>query len=152
MKRFIQLLAPVQIKQASLEEQYEILKEPRLLAILPGFTKLSGLMAYLESRQLSVMLASSGEYKMLVEMYPIAGRECAYEVHFAAPKKTLRVSRLLIAKVLRLLLLKEVADIKLLLTTCPEGSMSNMARKIGARCVGDKQGKNVFILTKNDLI
>lgn len=138
------------IRKATLAEQFNVFKEPRLLAVLPGKPKLDSLEKYLRVMGFDQYLIILGKYRMLFECYPYGRVQDAMEVHIACPKDSIRASR-----ALGLILTKYVFDTypetKGLVTSCPEGKIANLCRKLGGVKVGTKGEYVTMLATREQL-
>lgn len=68
-----------------------------------------------------------------------------YEVHIACPTSSIRASRLLCLSIIDWVLKGEGRKGKGIVTSCPEGKIANLVRKLGFQEVGVLKDELVFI-------
>jgi len=118
------------VTTATLEESTAILSEPHLLTLLKSKPTLTQLPAYLAARAIPYNIIRYKSYKLLFEYKPRTTG--VYEIHIACPKASIVASRVLsIATIVWLF--SNLPDSKALITSCPEGKIANMCRKVGGR-------------------
>ena len=136
---------PITVHPANLTEQYDILSEPRLLAMLHDSPTLEELPTYLAERTHNFYLVRYGVYRMILELYPRPSMPEVYEFHVAVPKDSIIASRVLVRTSIEWSL---SSGIQALVTTCPEGKMANLVRKVGCKEIKRSKGIVTFLATK----
>lgn len=126
------------IRYATEEEFYSIVREPQLDARIT------------KSRNGKKLKYTKGFYHLISYkdfrlIFSLRGeRKGVFEVHIACPKDSIRASRLLLMGALSWVLEKR-KEVKVLVTSCPEGKIANMCRKLGFKQVKQEHGKLYFM-------
>lgn len=112
------------VRHATEEEFYSIIREPQLHA--PILKELGGREPIYEKA--ICYLISIRAYRLLFTLKE--KQDGLWEVHIACPRDSIRASRVLILAGVKWISL-ERKEIKGLITSCPEGKIANMCRKLG---------------------
>lgn len=140
------LLADFSFRLASQEEVLDILREKHLIALLaPKSRTLTELAGAIALRQPRYMLASYKQYHTLFRADDLGNNLC--DVHIACPKASKVASRILVLGLCAWLFKLSELRPKTLMTSCPEGKIANMLRKVGAVEVKTLNGKVYFAAT-----
>jgi hypothetical protein len=128
------------IRRASLTETLDILNDPKLVLSM-------GVPSESNIERDDYYIITLKSYTMLFTLKEREGK--VYEGHLAVPKASIRASRILALIALQWIFNKSGFDVNAVITSCPEGTASNLARKIGCTEVSvDKElgnGLNYFI-------
>jgi hypothetical protein len=127
------LLTKFEVRLATLGEKEEILADAAL-SHLPNITTTPHIIIY-------------NSFRMLFEFNLKAGG--IYEVHVACPKDSRQASRILALAMCAWLFKVGVSGITGLITSCPEGKIANMIRKIGGTEV-KREGSTVYFMATVD--
>lgn len=139
------LSSKFEVRKATETEISTILQEPQLLARLglKDITKLKGF------KHLPHIIEFKN-YRLLFTFWEVAVKD-VYEVHIACPKNSIIASRALSLGILDWMFSpSSELEAKAIVTSCPEGKIANMCRKIGFREIKKKSNKVYFIITLFD--
>lgn len=113
-----------------MEECLDILSEPRLLAVLP-IEGITHLYKYIQDSKHPYYILKYKQYSMLFIVWKVAGDSGIYECHVACPSDSIVASRVLTLSAMNWFFKEYKPEAKGLITSCPEGKIANMCRKIG---------------------
>jgi len=116
------------VNYATPEQSLDILSEPQLFAALP-LDNLSELPGYISTRKIPLYIITFKSFKMLFKVFEV--KEGIHECHVACPKDSIRASRALTLASMQWFFKEAYPEAKGLITSCPEGKIANMCRKIG---------------------
>lgn len=136
------------ISKATREECIEILSERRLLTAL-GLITQKELPSYLDSSNDIYYQIRYKNYKLLFT-FEVRMKD-VYELHVACPSDAIVASRVLCLLVITWLFQCSELYPKAIITTCPEGKIANMVRKLGARQIDKRAGLLYFMMTADQL-
>lgn len=134
-----ELIKDFTFEVATADEVLAILSEKRLIGLVSKKKTLTDLAATLHLKPRLYYIVKYKQYRTLFETKQLAHNTC--EVHIACPKDSLIASRILVLALCAWLLKVSELAPSALITSCPEGKIANMLRKIGTKevkRVGDK--------------
>lgn len=118
------------IAKATIEECLDILSEPRLLAVLP-IEGITHLYKYIQDSKHPYYILKYKQYSMLFIVWKLVGPSSIHECHVACPSDSIVASRVLTLSAMKWFFKEYAPEAKGLITSCPEGKIANMCRKIG---------------------
>lgn len=136
-----------EVRLATYEEVYSVLREPKLLDVV-GLSSEKELPEYFQTRSNKFHIVKyKGDCIIFVFKEVCLG---VFEFHMACPESSKKSSRILAYAALKWIYLGEGNYVKHFYTSCPEGKIANFIRKFGAREV-KRTGELVhFMATPKD--
>jgi hypothetical protein len=131
-----EFLKDFEVSIATNKDKFVILSEPQLENLF---------FSHRELCETELLIIKYKTYKMLVQLKEL--KDNIWEIHIACPKDSLKANRILSMAIAMWCLKVGCPDIKALITSCPEGKIANMLRKIGASEVANDEGTLVFMAT-----
>jgi len=141
-----------EIRLATMDECLDILSEPRLLAVLP-IEGITYLYKYIQDSEHPYYILKYKQYSMLFVVWKVNTNQEAsiYECHVGCPRNSIVASRVLTLAAMNWFFKEAVPEAAGLITSCPEGKIANMCRKIGFKEV-KKQDDLVYFLASSSQI
>ena len=136
----------VSVSRASLEECFEIVREPRLLKAFP--VPEEELKDYLRDSGKEYYLVRAGDKKLLFYSSHLGNN--IYDFHVACPRGSIIYSRQMVVIALAWVFHSRKDYLRALTTDCPEGKMANLCRKVGAREIKSHKGRVHFLMLPSD--
>jgi len=127
---------------ATMTECLNILSEPRLLATLPIYG-ITYLYKYIQDSKHPYYILRYKQYSMLFIVHEAHKEAGIYECHVACPADSIVASRVLTLSAMNWFFKEHAPDAAGLITSCPEGKIANMCRKIGFKEVKRDSGSNL---------
>jgi hypothetical protein len=142
-----ELLKKFTFTPASKEDILNIMKEPQLIKLWAPSGTLTELAGVVYKTHYDCQVVRYGRYKLLLELNSISPDLCG--IHIACPKDSIVASRILAMAGTAYALLIAYPTHRVITTSCPEGKIANMIRKIGAKQVSPSGSKSIqFIATR----
>lgn len=132
------------IRLATMDECLDIMSEPRLLSLLP-IEGITYLYKHIQDAEYPRYIVKYKQYSMLFVLWQIRESASIYEIHVACPADSIIASRVLTLATMNWIFKESKLEVKALLTSCPEGKIANMCRKIGFKEI-KKVGDLVYFL------
>jgi hypothetical protein len=133
-----------EIRLATMDECLDIMSEPRLLSLLP-IEGITYLYKYIQDSEYPRYIVKYKQYSMLFVVWEVYAETSIYEIHVACPSNSIIASRVLTLATMNWIFKESGLSVKALLTSCPEGKIANMCRKIGFKEI-KKVGDLVYFL------
>lgn len=142
-----ELLKAFTFTPASKEDILNIMKEPQLIKLWAPSGTLTELAGVVYKTHYNCHIVRYGRYKLLLELDDINPDLCG--IHIACPKDSIVASRMLALACTAWALLVAYPTHRVLTTSCPEGKIANMIRKVGAKQISPSGSKSIqFIATR----
>jgi hypothetical protein len=136
-----------EIRLAAMDECLDILSEPRLLSLLP-IEDISCLHKHIQDSEHPRYIVKYKQYTMLFVIWRVHAEAGIYEIHVACPKDSIIASRVLTLATMGWVFKDSNLEAKALLTSCPEGKIANMCRKIGFKEIKKQDDLVYFIASQ----
>lgn len=133
-----------EIRLATMDECLDIMSEPRLLALLP-IPSITYLYKYIQDTEYPRYIVKYRQYSMLFVVWKVHEGASIYESHVACPKTSIVASRVLTLAAMNWVFKESKLGAEALITSCPEGKIANMCRKVGFKEI-KKQGDLVYFM------
>lgn len=136
-----------EVDVASRLDCLDILGEPQLMDVL-HLEDVLDLYRHLYTTESTYYLIALGKYKLLFTYEEREGD--VFELHIACPKDSIIASRALCVSIMHWMFGPSAVRAEALITSCPEGKIANMIRKLGGVEVNQEGGLIYFMATAEE--
>lgn len=136
------------VTYATSEEANSILSEPQLFASLP-LDELIELPSYIAQLKIPLYIITFKSFRMLFKVFEVSNG--IHECHVACPKDSIIASRVLTLASMKWFFKEAYPEAKGLITSCPEGKIANMCRKIGFKEIRKEDDLVYFMAVPSSL-
>lgn len=150
MSELVTLPKGFNVYEATPTECLDILSESQILKHIP-VKSVSELPDYIRTHKHLFYISGFRKYKMLFFFYEREYMKDVYDIHIACPRNSIVASRVLVTMAAKWILDTGTTGAKALVTSCPEGKIANMCRKLGG--IELRRGeKNLYFMFSLSLV